>query len=148
MRKNLLRAAKPFTESGRFYVYEHEEVGKFMLWPKDLNLKDLDSLRENYRLMFDVFLCDLDDARFQFHGGYPSQREWIDGDCVVATVDHDGAPEIMIFKGSDISAWADGIINELSKEDPSERTVEVFNLAINETHLWDVLWGQYDWGDA
>jgi hypothetical protein len=44
--------------------------------------------------LFDEFLDDNDQTRFDIQGGYPSQRMFYTGMAFVATVDHDDAPKL------------------------------------------------------
>lgn len=52
---------------------------------------------------YDEYLDHKDHCRFDAQGGYPSQRSFeIPGYVVVATVDHEDAPTLEIYKVEDL----------------------------------------------
>lgn len=62
-----------------------------------------------------VLLCDL--ARIQSQGGYRCDWTWVGDSLVVASMDHDDAPELLVYSREYLEEWQRRAIG-MMQEDP------------------------------
>jgi hypothetical protein len=56
-----------------------------------------DNINHPKRKKVQHIIDERDEGRFSFQGGYPSQWIIFDDQVIIATVDHDGGPELEII---------------------------------------------------